>query len=337
MALSKQHTPSEEKDRLQTSSLSFLFLLFLFFSLSVSAQRQRLSRWDIPPANYSGITPLGGDRYAVVSDEEPLAGFYVWHLIVDSLSGRIQEARNEGFRGVDWPLERDAEGIAFCVQRQSLFVSGETDQRVLELRLDGGFTGNELHIPAEFSSSAIQPNRGFEALGYDPKRQLFWTCTESPTKEALKEESSSLSLVMQSFSSNLRPFRRYMYHLDRPQSRKKGADYYHGVVAITPMEDGTLLVLEREARIAKRGNGSRCWVKLFRYLPDSGEKQFVHEWNSRFHLLNTRFANYEGMCLGPVLSDGTATLLLLSDSQAGYGKAFWHLKDYIRVNKLPRF
>lgn len=314
-----------------------LFLIMLLFALSVPAKRKRLSHWNIPAANYSGIAHIGNEKYVVVSDVETKAGFYIWTLSVDLQKGKIKEVRNEGFRGVEWPSDRDAEGIAFCGSRQTLFVSGEADQRILEHGIDGGITGQELQVPIEFSSKSIQSNRGFEALGYDAKNQVFWTCTESPTLAVLKSDSSSRLIMMQSFASNFQPLQQYAYYLDEPQAKRKGADYYHGVVAITPLNDATLLVLEREALIAKRGNGSRCWVKLFRYHPESGKKQFVYEWKSRFNLFNTRFANYEGMCLGPILLDGTQTLLLLSDSQAGIGKAFWHLKDYVNIIRLPHF
>lgn len=315
----------------------FAVLVFLLQFFPLAGKRYRLSRWGIPSANYSGIASLGGNRYVVVSDEGSMSGFYIWEIEVDSLSGHIVEVKNNGFRGGDWPYQRDAEDVAFCVQRGSLFVSGEADQRILEYAFDGNPTGEELKTPKDFSIKEIQPNRGFEALAYDSLNEVFWTCTESPTLDALKRNPHTLDLTIVGFSADLHPKCTYPYRLDAPQAREKGGDYYHGVVAMTPLSDGSLLVLEREARISKRGNGSRCWVKLFRYIPETGKKQLVEQWHTRFHLLNTRFANYEGMCLGPVLSDGTQTLLLLSDAQAGKGKALWHLKDYLNIVRLPRF
>ena len=70
---------------------------------------------------------------------------------------------------------------------------------------------------------------------------------------------------------------------------------------------------------------------LVRFRPAEGERRELAEWTSRFTLTDTRFANYEGMCLGPVLADGRQTLLLLSDSQAGMGRLFWHLRDRLMV------
>jgi hypothetical protein len=42
----------------------------------------------------------------------------------------------------------------------------------------------------------------------------------------------------------------------------------------------------------------------------------------------TDLADFEGMCLGPTLPDGTRTLLLIADSQKGSGG--W-TKEYVKV------
>ena len=108
------------------------------------------------------------------------------------------------------------------------------------------------------------------------------------------------------------------------------------MVALAPFGNGRLLVRERQARIVRRYAGSRCWCKLFLFDPSTGSKRLLHVCSSRFTLFNTRFANYEGMCLGPTLLDGRPTVLLLSDSQGGYGKAFWHLRDRLRIIVLDK-
>ena len=169
-------------------------------------------------------------------------------------------------------------------------------------------------------------NRGFEALGYDEKRQLFWTTTESNLRK-----DSTLQLRLQSIGLDLQPRQEIPYKLNPAQSKRKGRDHYHGVVAVTPLQDSTLLILEREAYIAKKYNGSRCWCSLFRFNTMTREKILLNEWKTRFTATNTRFANYEGMCLGPTLTDGRQTIVLVSDSQAGYGRGPWHLKDWLKI------
>ena len=310
--------------------LPFLLLLALLTAHAQTAT-YKCRRWHIPAANYSGIAPLGDSRYAVVSDQEAQAGFYLWNIHIDLSSGRLLDMENLGWKGIPYPIDRDAEGIAWCEPRQSLFVSGEADQRILEHRLDGSLTGHELQVPASMDIHHIQPNRGFEALTFDPHTLRFWTVTESPLPG-----DEPLQLRMQSFSADLQPEQEYPYHLDAPQSASTGRDYYHGVVALAPFGNGRLLVLEREARIARHYTGSRCWCKLFVYDPATGSKRLIHACASRLTPFNTRFANYEGMCLGPTLSDGRPTVFLLSDSQGGYGKAFWHLRDRLRIIVLDK-
>ena len=313
--------------------IASLLLLLLSAQLSAHAHTAtyKCRKWHIPAANYSGITPLGDGCYAVVSDQEEQAGFYLWNIHVDLSSGQLLEMESLGWKGTPYPIDRDAEGIAWCEPRQSFFVSGEADQRILEHRLDGSLTGYELQVPSSMDIHHIQTNRGFEALTYDPFTRLFWTVTESPLRG-----DEPLRLRMQSFSLSLQPEHEYPYRLDAPQSVPTGRDYYHGVVALAPLGNGRLLVLAREARIARRYAGSRCWCKLFLFDPSTGSKRLLHVCSSRFTLFNTRVANYEGMCLGPTLLDGRPTVLLLSDSQGGYGKVFWHLRDRLRIIVLDK-
>ena len=44
---------------------------------------KELGRWNIPPGNYSGITPIGDGCYAVVSDKEAQDGFFVFRIRQD--------------------------------------------------------------------------------------------------------------------------------------------------------------------------------------------------------------------------------------------------------------
>lgn len=48
------------------------------------------------------------------------------------------------------------------------------------------------------------------------------------------------------------------------------------------------------------------------------KKQLLTEWKTSLSLVKRSFANYEGMCLGPKLEDGSQVLILLSDSQNQY-------------------
>ena len=115
------------------------------------------------------------------------------------------------------------------------------------------------------------------------------------------------------------------------------------------LPDGQLLVLEREAFIPKIKMGAFCHCKLYLVNPlhestfplsepftaDAPfvKKRLLTEWKTSLSVLDRSFANYEGMCLGPVLQDGSQVLILLSDSQDQYKGV---LKDYFKTIILSR-
>ena len=80
-----------------------------------------------------------------------------------------------------------------------------------------------------------------------------------------------------------------------------------------------LLVLEREAFIPEEKFGAWANCKLYHFSPDAEvPKHLVHEWKTDISLFHQDFANYEGMCLGPRLADGSQVILLVADSQHRY-------------------
>ena len=275
----------------------------------------------IPAGNYSGIAWLGDDRYAVVSDKSADDGFFVFRIELDSLTGKILHAENEGFRSAG-KKNRDVEGIVFVPDTRTLFISGEADNAIREYTLEGRHTGRQLEIPEVFRKA--KSNLGFEALAYDADRRLFWTTSEG----ALKGEGSQLRL--QSFGLDMKPARQYLYLMDEPQARHP---LVMGVSAVCALGNDRLLVLEREAKVTKLKIGSWVHCKLF-VVHTAGEegtlldKKLLMEFRTKINLTRRNFANYEGMCLGPRLADGSRTLLMIADSQDQHGGI---LRDWLKV------
>ncbi len=318
-----------------------------------------LGQWNIPSGNYSGITPIGDGRYAVVNDKEARDGFFVFRIVQDERTGQVTDVVNEGFRGVDSALKggRDAEGVAFVPEDSLVWVSGEADQRVVAYRTDGAPAHRELAVPSSLGRSAVAPNYGFEALGYDRATGLFWTVTENVLKAdgrvAEPGAGHGVCLRLQSFGRDGLPRTSYAYPPDMPVSETKGRQYAFGVVAIWPQEGGRLWVMEREINIPKRRLKSRVYVKIYEVAPGSGaalpentsserlpgyalKKKPVAAFSTRMRLVRPKLANYEGLCEGSRLADGRRTWLLVSDSQGGYGNRLCHLRDWIRVCVPPK-
>ena len=317
-----------------------------------------LGRWGIPSGNYSGITPLGNGRYAVVDDKAERDGFRVLRIVQDERTGQVIEVADEGFRGTASSSRggRDAEGVAFTPEDSLVWVSGETDQRVVAYRLDGAPAQVELAIPSHLGRNAIHPNYGFEALGYAREDSLFWTVTENALKAdgrlAAPGSGPGVCLRLQSFGRDGLPRAGYAYPLDAPAAETRGRQYAFGVVALWPQEDGRLWVLEREINVPARPLKARTAMKVYEVVPGKGmalpenataqtlqtlalPKKLVAAFSTRMRLFRPKLGNYEGMCEGWRLPDGRRTWLFVSDSQGGYGNRLCHLRDWIRVLVSP--
>lgn len=301
----------------------------------VKANRQRSFAKTVPPGNYSGVAWLGGSRYAVVSDKSPTDGFFVFDIRIDSVSGKIQSVYNEGFFSAETP-NRDQEGIAYVSQTGKVYVSGERGNRVLEYSLDGRHTGRQLAMPEVFATAG--GNYGIEALTYNAVTHRFWLTTESTLPsdgpQAAYGNAVGNRLRLQCFDDSLQPGASFFYEMDLPEVRKRPAAYAMGVSGLCALDDGRLLVMEREFYVSRRKLGSWVKVKLFAVCPGGCQegtllpKTKVMEFKTRLSLFSYRLANYEGMCLGPRLKDGSRVLLMVSDSQNQYGGV---LKDYFKT------
>ncbi len=298
---------------------------------------------SIPAGGYSGVAWLGENRYAVVSDITKNDGFFVFHINIDS-KGRVVSASNQGFRR-NGGQGRDSEGIAWFPSKGTLLISGEKDNRVREYDLDGKLTGRKLRMPQVFSKATRA--YGLEALTYHAGTHRFWTTTES-TLEGDGPKANATNgvrnlLRLQSFDDNFLPSEQYLYAMDVAEAELQPQHYAFGVSALAALDDGRLLVLEREFSVPESKIGATVCCKV--YLVDTRKehpvnregsvkgkkpvaKKLLTEWTTAIGLLDYSIANYEGMCLGPKLADGGQVIVLVADSQNQYGGI---LKDWIRT------
>ena len=221
---------------------------------------------------------------------------------------------------------------------------------------------------SRWPSSEFYPNYNFESLAFDSVRQYLWTISESTLrkdgqpatpqnglanqlrlmrldwgkiKENRNKEEYSEQVSSKKDSRYMTP---YAYQMDQPSTHKKADIYVMGVSELCALPDGQLLVLEREAFIPKIKIGAFCKCKLYLINPLNSEefsmkekfssdtpflkKRLLTEWKTGLSLSKRSFANYEGMCLGPKLEDGSQVVILLSDSQDQYAGV---LKDWFKT------
>ena len=221
---------------------------------------------------------------------------------------------------------------------------------------------------SRWPTSDFYPNYNFESLAFDSVHQYLWMIPESTLRKdgqpatpqnglanqlrlmrfdwgKMKEDSNKEEYSEQVSSKKApRYMTTYAYQMDQPSTHKKADIYVMGVSELCVLPDGQLLVLEREAFIPKIKIGAFCKCKLYQINPLNSEefsmkekfssdtpflkKRLLTEWKTGLSLSKRSFANYEGMCLGPMLEDGSQVVILLSDSQDQYAGV---LKDWFKT------
>jgi hypothetical protein len=295
---------------------------------------------SVASGQYSGITWISSSRYAVVHDKLKGGGI-VFFTIPISGTGTVGNVTMEKASGTAsaTTASKDAEGIAW--DGDHLFVSFEKDQSIREYDLEGLPTGRALTIPSDLAKAGLSnANGGFESLSYNAVTGRFWTTTEMPLK---KDSFLSRLHRLQSFNDELGPTERYLYRMDAPTkaSVESGATYVHGIPALTALDDGRLVVLEREVYVPPRTGNESIWellsiasnsfanTKLYLVDPVGDTAGILRKsLLTSFSTYGFNIANYEGMCLGPTLSDGSRCLVLIPDSQGGMNGL---TSEYIRV------
>ena len=305
--------------------MTLLLVPLVLMAQETTVLKQRKFPKTVPAGNYSGIAWMGGSQYAVANDKSPTTGFYLMTINIDSIVGDILSVRLDTFLTCGQPT-RDEEGVCYMPQNQTVFVSGEKDQEILEFDLQGQLTGRKLNIPEIFKTA--YSNRGFEALTYQQITHRFWTTSEN-TLQADGEKPTidkkiKNRLRFQSFGDDLQPKEQYWYVTDSAIVKKHKGTSIMGVGGLAALDDGRIVVLEREMYFPKKQIGSYCLVKL--YVVDPGKhqpgellnKSLLTTFRTKFNLIRRNFANYEGICVGPKLADGRQLLILICDSQNQY-------------------
>ena len=297
--------------------------------------KQRAFPKTVSAGNYSGIAWLGGTKYAIANDKSPTAGFYLMTIETDNLTGELLMVREDTFLTSGLP-NRDEEGICYMPQAQTVFVSGEDDQEILEYNLQGQLTGRKLNIPEVFKTA--YSNGGFEALTYQVATQRFWTTSENTLKadgqKPTVKRKIGNRLRLQSFGDDLQPKEQYWYETDSAVTRKHKGRSILGVSGLAALDDGRIVVLEREMYFPKKQIGSYSLVKLYLVDPTQqkpGEvlqKTLLAEFRTKVNLTRRSFANFEGICVGPRLADGRQLLILVCDSQNQYRGV---MKDWFKT------
>lgn len=276
---------------------------------------------DVPAGNYSGIVRLGGNRYALVSDKADQGGYFIFNIDIDD-KGNITSVKNRGFRQLE-ATNLDEEAIAYDKEKHNIYIGKEETSEIARYNILDG-TKNGSTVVTDFRDYGYS-NRTIESLTYDKRRMSVFTINEGPLKG-----DNGLMLRLMEYTPNLNLKKQYTYILDMPLDDSPTNDDSHafGVAELLSLGDGTLLVLEREFKVAGMKIGSWVMNKIFRIKPGNPEKTFVTGWRTVLGASDSGLANYEGMCLGPTLPDGRQVIILCADSQERHMGV---LRDWFRT------
>lgn len=289
-------------------------------------QSSEIARPAVPEsAAMGGVTWVSNDVYWTVTDWNP----QVWEMVlpVDPQSGSIKECR---IRSLSSPQDAlDVEGIARDPLDGSVWMSDERNQRITRHDPLSGKRLDTVDLPPIMNG--IYEDLGLESLTISKDGLVMWTCTE----EALKVDGSRSTnqsgsdvrltkLIRNGLGDRWLMAGQWVYRTD-PIA---GGPWYmygtnsarSGISELCVLDDGTLLVLEREfSKVLIPRLRCRIYeIDLSFATEVSGVDSIkkidgLKRADKRLLFETSGFSMYEGMCVGPELSDGSRLVVLVSD------------------------
>lgn len=313
------------------ASLSLLFLGVAAVFAGDGAQWRIESsdetvRPDIPESeSLGGMVWITNDVYWAVNDRRPV----VWEmsLPVEMSNGKITGCSLR--RLFDPEDSIDVEAIALDPIDGAVWLADEHHNRIARHDPANGRLTGEAILPKAMQSH--YPELGLESLTIAPDGLVMWTCSEEALtvdgSRSTRKSGSDVRLTKlqrRSAADAWTVSGQWIYRTD-PIA---GGPWYidgcdsarSGVAELCLLDDGSLLVLEREF--------SKVLVPRLRcriYVADTAEATEVHGLAAVADIKDVRrvskrklyetsgFSMYEGMCLGPKLADGSTLLVLVAD------------------------
>ncbi|HWR51774.1 MAG TPA: esterase-like activity of phytase family protein [Bryobacteraceae bacterium] len=254
----------------------------------------------------------------------------------------------------EWTL--DPEGLAL-LPRGTLLLSSEgypvrsVDPALVEFDSQGR-TLRRLPVPPKFlpassegTRSGVRHNLGFEGLTLAPDGKRFYTVTEGPLEQdgpgcSTSQACTSRILEYTLEGGEARPAREFAYPIEAMPlpAALPNAKGHAGASELLALSGNELLVLERGFAFDEETKGMHQTIRIYHAtlegasdvsgmasLAQAGSwrpvaKRLLLDLESvvpQFSQGYRKLDNFEGMCLGPRLKDGSRTLILVSDNNYG--------------------
>ena len=277
----------------------------------------------------SGLSWAGGNQYYTVSDGTQ--SVYPLTIDLNMATGAVVSAVLSN--GTALSGASDLEGIAYVAADGSAYVSDETGPAIRRHHLGSGGVLATIALPVVFSN--IRANLSLESISLQTGGASLWTANEEAlTVDGLVSAVGAGTVVrLQKFDAGASPAGQWAYVTDGITGDIPSVTVERsGVADLLVLPNGKLLVLERE--LGQVGLlpqfRSRIYELDFTGATDvSGQAAGLQVytpvgktllWESFF-----LFDNFEGMTLGPELSSGDHSLLLISDNGSGLNQGLYAL------------
>jgi endonuclease/exonuclease/phosphatase family metal-dependent hydrolase len=295
---------------------------------------------DIPLGGLSGLTydPACGLFYAVSDDRGYIAPPRFYTFVFDPESSEVRPLEVVTLLGDDGEVigsgDFDAEAVALAPDG-TLWVATEgvshrmVPPRIVGYRLDGTILAElvipDAYLPTE-AGHGVRSNHGFEGLTVSPDGDRIVAAVETALKQDgptadLQRGSVSRMVVFDASSGRVISERAYRGEPVPDQPLPSDAYRSIGVSDVLALDARWILVLERSF---SAGVGNR--VRIYLADLDSGDDltgldampERVRPVDKRLvidlHDLGIEPNNLEGLAIGPTLSDGRMTLVLIGDN-----------------------
>lgn len=267
----------------------------------------------------SGITWLGGDRYAAVMDNSATLIRFALELAADGTP-----VAASAFEPLTLGERHDYEDVAPRLgDPAGVFVCEEDTPAIRVFRLEDGRADGTIGVPEIFRRR--RTNRGFEALALDPDGRHLWTANEEALAAdgpaAAPHGGTVVRLVRVPLAAGGDAFQA-AYRVDPPHGIVPvfAGPTFSGVVALVALGRGRLLVLERSAGAGLPPFESRIYLVDTAHAADvSGIAGGLAEKREMFVGKSLLWSgalgvNLEGLCLGRRLGSDRRALVGIADN-----------------------
>ena len=288
-----------------------------------------ISQVSRPTANgaeqISGITYAGGNLFYTVDDNDNK--LYPLTLNISRSNGSLAASGISIGAGVTISGGNDMEGCAFDPASGKVWISQETSALIREY--DPG-TGTLLRsAPVPTVQKSYSGNYSLEALTIAGDGRTMWTANEEALTVDGPLATNSVGSVVrltrftrEGVRDNWTPAGEWAY-VTQPIGTAKDSHTRSGVSGLCALPDGTLLVLER--RCYQGGVFPDFNIRLYQVnFGNATDVSSIASLKNAAYTATTKtllwqytdgsdMPNYEGICLGPRLDDGSCVLVLISD------------------------